>query len=658
MEIFFISLIVLVFGAFVSLFINENRKMKFCAVISGLSTAILMPLVFQAFSGKVIFKTVYLSGVFDEADFSIDALSAFFILLISVMSFIGALYAQGYIKHYLHKGLNISAHAFFLMILTASMLGLCAAQNALVFLFMWEIMSLSSFFLVVFERNDKTVLNAGIKYMVYMHICVIFLIAAFVLMYNASGSLNFSDFTSLFVRNKHFANIIFALTFIGFGAKAGFMPFHSWLPDAHPAAPAHVSGLMSGIMIKTGIYGILRMLLIIGMPSKFIAYTILSVSVISALWGVLYAVTQHDIKKLLAYHSIENIGIIGIGIGTGLLGIIYNNPAAVCLGFAGGILHILNHSIFKMLLFFGAGSIYIKTHLRDIELMGGLIKKMPYTGALFIIGALAICALPPFNGFISEILIYAGLITGLKTGSAASFTAFAATAASLAVIGAMAVLCFTKASGIMLLGQPRSAQVQNAESDNEKTMLIPMSVLAALTLLIGIFPQSIISLITKAVKLFAYIDLTEGSAAVNSLAQAVSIVCISFTVITVLILFLRFSAGRKQRSYSLWGCGYDRITPRMQYTASSYADLFVSALKPMFKRVPHIKKPKGLFPKEAYYELKIKDIEEAYIIEPLIKLDEKLLSRFERLQDGSLQHYIMYCLIFLIAAIAGLYFIG
>jgi|GEM_PF-3301940 len=210
----------------------------------------------------------------------------------------------------------------------------------------------------------------------------------------------------------------------------------------------------------------------------------------------------------------------------------------------------------------------------------------------------------------------------------------------------------------MLLGQPRSAQAQNADSDNEKTMLIPMSVLAALTLLIGLFPQSIISLITEVIKLFAYIDLTEGSGAVNLPAQTVSIVCISFTVITVFILFLRFSAGKKQRSYSLWGCGYDRITPRMQYTASSYADLFVSALKPMFKRVPHIKKPKGLFPKEAYYELKIKDIEEAYIIEPLIKLDEKLLSKFERLQDGSLQHYIMYCLIFLLAAIAGLYFIG
>jgi len=425
-ELFFISLIVLVSGAFSSLFINKARKMKFCAVISGLSTAVLLPLVFQVFSGDWTAKILYFSGIFEEADFVIDSLSAFFIILISVMSFIGSIYAQGYIKPYLDKGLNISAHAFFLLILTASMLGLCAAQNALIFLIFWEVMSLSSFFLVIFERNDKTVLNAGIKYMVYMHICAIFLIAAFVLMYNASGSLNFSDFPSLFTRNKHFANLIFVLTFIGFGAKAGFMPFHSWLPDAHPAAPAHVSGIMSGVMIKTGIYGILRMLLIIGMPSKFIAYTILSVSVISALWGVLYAVTQHDIKKLLAYHSIENIGIIGIGIGTGLLGIIYNNPAAVCLGFAGGILHILNHSVFKMLLFFGAGSIYIKTHLRDIELMGGLIKKMPYTSALFIIGALAICALPPFNGFISEILIYAGLINGLKTGSSASFAAFAA----------------------------------------------------------------------------------------------------------------------------------------------------------------------------------------------------------------------------------------
>lgn len=658
MELFFISLLLLVSGAFASLFINESRKMRFCTVITGLSAFLCF--ISVLFPMHPLYKSIYLPNIFGRADFGIDYLSAFFILLISAMSFIGSIYAEGYIKSYLNKGLNISSHAFFLMLLTASMLGLCAAQNALIFLIFWEIMSLSSFFLVIFEDNDKTVINAGIKYMVYMHICVIFLISAFVLMCNASGSLNFSDFSSLFIKNKHFADVIFVLTFIGFGAKAGFMPFHSWLPDAHPAAPAHVSGIMSGVMIKTGIYGILRMLLIIGMPSKFIAYTFLAAAIISALWGVLYAVTQHDIKKLLAYHSIENIGIIGIGVSIGLLGIIYNNPAAACLGFAGGILHILNHSIFKMLLFFGAGSIYTKTHLRDIELMGGLIKKMPYTSALFIIGSLAICALPPFNGFISEILIYAGIISGLKTAGAASFPVLMAALAALALIGTMALLCFTKASGIMLLGQPRSHQVQNADSDNEKTMLIPMAVLAALTLLIGLFPQKAVLLILHTVHTFTQpfgID-AEGLSELLNLTGSISLICVSFTAVIAAVLFLRFHFNKKTREYSLWGCGYDRITPRMQYTASSYADLFVSALKPMFKRVPHIKKPKGLFPKEAYYELKIKDIEEAYIIEPLIKLDEKMLSKFEKMQDGSLQHYIMYGLIFLAAAIAGLFFIG
>ena len=273
----------------------------------------------------------------------IDPLAAFFIVVISFMSFMASIYANGYMKHYLDKNMNTSSHCLFLTLLFASMLAVVTVQNALMFLIVWEIMSLSSFFLVIFEDNKKEVLSAGIKYLIYMHVSVIFIILAFVLMVANSGNLDFASFKTVLENNAGLANLAFILAFIGFGIKAGFVPFHNWLPEAHPAAPSHVSGVMSGVMIKTGIYGILRVLTLVGHPSIQVSYFVLIISVISALYGVLYAITQHDLKRLLAYHSIENIGIIGIGIGTGMLGLAYNCIPVAVLGFAGGILHILNH---------------------------------------------------------------------------------------------------------------------------------------------------------------------------------------------------------------------------------------------------------------------------------------------------------------------------
>ena len=338
-----------------------------------------IPALAVLYTGMPIGKTVYMSPLLTGVDFVIDPLSAFFVIVISLMSFLGTLYANGYMKPYLNKGMNVSSHCFFLMMLIASMLMVVTVQNALFFLIVWEIMSLSSFFLVIFEGEKKEVIKAGIKYLIYMHLSVIFIMAAFVLLNINAESLSFGAFANYLHANPELANIVFLLAFAGFGIKAGFVPFHNWLPDAHPAAPSHVSGIMSGVMIKTGIYGILRFLLFVGLPSKMISYTVLVIAVISALYGVLYAITQHDIKRLLAYHSIENIGIIGIGVGIGMLGLAYGNPFVALLGFAGGILHILNHSIFKELLFFAAGSAYLRTHTRNIEMLGGLIKKMPYT---------------------------------------------------------------------------------------------------------------------------------------------------------------------------------------------------------------------------------------------------------------------------------------
>ena len=619
------------------------------------SITMLVPAAKVLISSQPIIKTFNFNPVFGAVNFVIDPLSAFFIAVITIMSITSVIYAKGYLKPYIEKNKKIGAHMIFMIALIFSMIAVVTCQNALMFLICWEIMSLSSFFLVIFENEKKDVLKAGIKYLVFMHISVLFIIIAFAICAIKSGSLDFSSFSLILKSNQKLANIVFILAFIGFGTKAGFVPFHNWLPDAHPAAPSHVSAVMSGVMIKTGIYGILRMLVLIGLPSKTAGFIILGLSVLSALYGVLYAITQHDLKRLLAYHSIENIGIIGIGIGTGMLGMAYGNKLVAVLGFAGGILHILNHSIFKELLFLSAGSVYTKAHTRNVELLGGLIKKMPYTAVLFLIGSVAICGLPPFNGFISEFLVYFGMMKGLSIHSFFAFIALIFAIAGLALVGTMAILCFTKAFSIIFLGLPRSEHAQNVSSDTDLSMTLPMCFLALLTLVIGLFPQYVFKLLLKPVSVF--IEPTVIAAQPVSILQTISIVSFAFIAFICILAAIKFLSGKKIEIHETWGCGFDRPNNHMQYTASSYASPFLSMLKPLFKKVFDIEKPRKLFPDGAHFSLHIEDIEEAYLLKPLLKFDEWFLTKFEKLQNGNLQTYIKYGLLFLVLIIAGSLFI-
>lgn len=667
MEIYFLALGMLLIGALLSIVVKEQWKFKVCSIFSFLSALTMMlPAVAVLIKGIPLIKTVELSPITGNVDFIIDPLSAFFLIVISIMSFLGVLYANGYMKPYLNKGMNVSSHCFFLMMLIASMTMVVTVQNALFFLIVWEVMSLSSFFLVIFEGEKKEVLKAGIKYLVYMHLSVIFIMAAFILLNIKTSSLNFGAYAYYLHNDASMANLIFLLAFVGFGIKAGFVPFHNWLPDAHPAAPSHVSGIMSGVMIKTGIYGILRFLLFVGTPSKMISYTVLTIAVISALYGVLYAVTQQDLKRLLAYSSIENIAIIGIGIGVGMLGLTYGNPYVAVLGFAGGILHILNHSIFKELMFFAAGSVYLKTHTRNMELLGGLMKKMPYTGLLFIVGSIAICGLPPFNGFIGEFLIYAGMIMGIPASEISLFLVLILSIAALGMVGTMAMLCFTKAAGITFLGNPRTECVEHVNEDVPRVMLIPMVILAFLAFFIGMFPQYFISIVMWPVSMLVNVDKYAANPALDEVFKNTFGLILSdfswffliFFAVVAVMFIVKLIVNRKARISNIWGCGYNRLNNHVQYTGSSYANLFISTLKPLFKRVSHIKKPKELFPKEAYYELEIEDIEEAYIVKPLVMWDEKFLTKFERIQNGNIQQYILFGLIFLILAIIGMIYFG
>ncbi len=652
MEYFFIGVAILFLSGIVSDFFKN--KITVLSGIAGFAGILaIIPAINVLLTGETFIQTFEFNKLFGAVNFVIDPLAAFFIIVISIMSLISLVYSKGYLQPYIEKGKNIKAHIVFLPILIASMLTVVTCQNALMFLICWEIMSLSSFFLVIFEHEKKEVRRAAIKYLVFMHLSVLFIMIAFAMLSLKTGSFDFNSFMAVLHGNKHFTNTIFLLLFVGFGMKAGFVPFHNWLPDAHPAAPSHVSAMMSGIMIKTGIYGILRLLSLIDIPSKSICFAVLIISVVSALYGLLYAIIQHDVKRFLAYSSIENIGIIGISISIGMIGLSYSNEIVALLGFAGAILHILNHSIFKQLLFLAVGAVYNKTHTRHIELLGGLIKSMPKTAIAFLIGSIAICGLPPFNGFVSEFIVYLAMFKALSIHHFVSVIMLLFAISSLALVGTMAVLCFSKAFSIIFLGASRSEASENVKTDVDNSMLFPMGILAVFALTIGLLPQFVFKFALNPVSVLASVDYSTVAEPLHIL-QLISLFALAFVVVLVglILVKMKLSKGRIEL-HETWGCGYNKPNNHMQYTASSYASPFLSMLKPLFKKVFDIEKPRRLFPRSAHFSLKVEDIEEAYVINPILKYDEMFLSKFESMQSGNIQSYIKYGLIFLVVVVIG-----
>ncbi len=552
-------------------------------------------------------------------------------------------------KPYYGRKRTVSSHFFFLSLLVASMLLVPVVQNSLAFLVVWEIMSLSSFFLVVFENEKEDVVKAGINYLVSMHMGALFLICAFIILFNGSGSLDFSSYKTVLENNRELSTVVFFLFFAGFGTKAGFIPFHTWLPRAHPAAPGHISGLMSGVMIKTGIYGILRMITFIPEKTLFMGYTVLGVSIVTGVLGVAYAITQHNVKKLLAYSSVENIGIIGAGIGIGLLGSAYDNGALVVLGYAGALLHVLNHSLFKTLLFFAAGGVYRETHTLNINRMGGIIKKMKYSAVFFLIGSIAIAGLPPFNGFVSEFIIYLGLVSGMQSGSIPLVVVFILSFSGFALIGALGLFCFSRVFGIMFLGHPRTDYPETAR-EVPRVMRLVMVLLSVPIIGIGILPGQVFQVFEKITGAVNF----SGSQAVSSPFKEtmgnITIMIWLFAGLTGLIFLLRTLLLRRRtvETFKTWDCGYSSGNSRMQYTASSFSGHFISLNRVFFRFSEKSAPPEGLFPEEAKYESSIEDKFESLVIIPGIELVRKILGRFSWIQSGNTQQYILYGLVSLL----------
>jgi len=572
---------------------------------------------------------------FGSFSLAVDTLSAFFVLAIAVVCMLCALYGGAYMKAYLGKK-NLGVSWCFYNVLFASMLTVVTARNGVLFLIAWEAMSLASFFLVMFEHEKQEVRQAGWTYLVATHLGTAFLLAMFVLLGWRNQTMDFDAFS--IPAGGSAASVIFLLAVVGFGTKAGFMPLHVWLPEAHPAAPSHVSAVMSGVMIKTGIYGLLRMLEFTGPPPTWWGWVLIGVGVVSGVGGVLFALAQHNLKRLLAYSSVENVGIICLGLGLWLLGTSGGNETVAALGLLGGLLHVWNHAIFKSLLFLGAGAVAHATGSLNVEIMGGLLKRMKYTGLLFLIGSAAICALPPLNGFVSEFLLYVGSFFSVAGSSDVSLAvAGFVVVGALALIGGLAAACFTKVFGAVFLGEARSEAAGGAH-EAPRAMRISMTILAGLCVLLGLLGP----LAVKAAAL-----ATQGDAETTTAERVLWYVSLAGVALAMLVLVLwwvrrRLLAGRSVNEAGTWDCGYAAPSPRMQYTASSFTwpilDMFRRLLQPRVQRIT----PSGWFPTKANFASRTADVFQRFGFAPLFGGVAWLADRLRWFQQGRNQLYVLY----------------
>ena len=519
------------------------------------------------------------------------------------------------------------------------------SRNGVLFLLSWELMALAAFFAATAENDKPEVAKAGWIYLVATHIGTLFLFAMFTLWAHQTGSFDLTPQTTVSVA---VATTIFALGLVGFGFKAGLMPLHVWLPGAHAHAPSHVSAVMSGVMLKMGIYGILRMTSLLPIASEWWGVAVLVVGGVTALGGILFALGQQDIKKLLAYSSIENIGIISMGIGLALLGRYYGRPEWVLLGMGASLFHVLNHGLFKPLLFLGAGALIHSTHTRDLNKMGGLGQKMPRLMVLFLVGAVAISCLPPLNGFASEWLLYLGFFSSL-TRSTGGITPLlvASAAAVLALIGALVLACFVKLFGTVFLGTSRTVHFADAH-DPGWSQRIPMTVLAAACVVLGFFPALVTPVLDRAI--------AEWSAVPGSVADLAPMGWLGVFAMALLglvigiVVVLAVLNGKKKRERRLtWDCGYAEPTARMQYTGSSLSQSLVGLFGFILHPRQHRPRLGSLVPGRTVFRLSVPDFVLQRLVLPLFRAIGRQAPRIHVLQQGQTQIYILYVFVITIA---------
>ena len=561
----------------------------------------------------------------------IDSLAAFFIFIVSVVSISVAIYSLHYIEES-SSGLRRNLFVPFMNVFILSMILFIASDNAFSQLIFWELMSLTSFLLVMYHYEREETRKSGLFYFVMTQMSTVFLMLAIIIIFIATGSFNLTSFNTL---SPALNAAVFISLLIGFGIKMGIVPFHKWLPYAHSASPSNISALMSGVMIKVAVYGLMRYVLTVLQPESWWGILILIFGTASAFLGVIYALKEHDIKRLLAYHSIENIGIILIGFGLYLIFSQYDLTALAYLSLAASLFHTLNHAVFKSLLFLTAGSVVEETGTRDIEKMGGMVKTMPFTAGLFLIGAVSISALPPLNGFVSELMLFLAFFKSFSIANPYINILLFISLSLFAMTSALAAACFVKAFGIIFLSMPRSEKARQSH-EVSRSMLIGPGILALLCIVLGVFSYQIFQFFGYQAPIPNFLGVT--------------LVLVVFMIIVIAVMYR--IANRKSREADTWSCGLTSLDSRTEYTASGFSEPILTFFKPIYNTRKSIErnfqdKYRSVF-KNGKAEIHVMKVFEEKIYLPIALFIQRVSQKVSDSHNVDMDTFILYSFIMVI----------
>ncbi len=648
MNLFCLALLVLLGGSLVSLLLFKNRLVSVVgtgttALGALLALWVAIPVLLTGMPQAYLKPWQVPGGAFALL---LDPLAAFFVVPVALLSLFCAVYAGPYMGHGKPGGTcpMLGGHWFLFNLMVLAMLLVVTAANVVLFLVGWELMTIASFFLVAWDHHQVVVRKAAWLYLLAAHCGMVMLLALFLLAGTYSGGFNFSDFGRLTALEPLPATVLFLLALFGFGVKAGLFPVHIWLPDAHPVAPSHVSALMSGVLIKTGIYGILRVLSWLPAAPVWWGWLVCLLGAAGALYGIAMATQQRDIKRCLAYSTVENVGIIFLALGFSLALKAQGHDLIALFAGAGALLHLWNHALFKGVMFLGAGAVMHATGTRDMNQMGGLLRRMPIAGVLWIGGSLAIAALPPLNGLVSEWLIYFSLLGAGTLHSGLEALAPLLLFGALGVVGALAIVTFTRLIGICLLGQPRDPRSTDAH-EAAPLMLMPMGVLLGGCLVIGLYPQGALALLAYPLAQVTGLAVShQPEILVAPLGPWALLLLVMLVLLAAVLTWLRCSRPLV-RGYT-WGCGFRFPSPRMAYTAESYSEMTFRYLLPQALR-PQVSggKVRRLFPAPAQLDQQSTDPLLMRVFQPLFAYIALRCQHLRWLQQGCLQVYLCYIFI-------------
>jgi hydrogenase-4 component B len=622
-------------------------------VASSLTAAVAASVILTGVSRQGVLLRHDASGV--SLGYTVTPLSAWFLLVLAMLAIPAAVYSIGYLAHAVARERTAFVAAGFNVLLGA-VEAVFVADGVVAFLFAWELTTLATAALVATEHETASHRRAAYVYLAMSHVGTGCLVAAFLILASHTGSLSFADILAGSLAPGLQRDILFTLFFVGFGVKAGMIPLHIWLPEAHPAAPSSVSALMSGVLITTGLYGLFRSCVFgLGVPAWKWGVALALVGSLSAILGVLYALTQNDLKRLLAYSTIENSGIVLLGLGAATMALSSGHGDLAALGIAASLYHVLNHAVFKGLLFLGAGAVVMATGTRNLEQMGGLVKRMPWTALFFLVGAVAISGLPLLSGFVSEWLLFQALLQGFQATPTLSRLIFPVAGALLALTTALAAACFVKAFGMTFLARPRGTAAERA-CESPSTMLVPQAFLAAMCLVLGLAPGWVLGVLAgvtaslpgvrpAAEMVRGGFTIASGPGHFDHLAPP--LVALSLLLAVALASALSIGVRYAVRRAPTWGCGGE-LSAQTEYTATAFSKplmMIYSAIYRPTREVSRVGEVSPYFPSEVRYRAEIEPTFERFVYGPLTRGVLGAAERMKVIQAGSLHAYLGYVLV-------------